>query len=449
MLAADRDSDGSRREAWAAWRIDAVGAWCAVGYACLAALSRQPGEPPLPAFFATVAWVSVPLFWLYLSLRRHDVSIPVSRLIVWAVVFRVCGLIGGPIYEDDFYRYLWDGFLYATTGTPYGTAPAEFFGNPDIPSVFQRVLDQVGYPELPTIYAPVTQVVFLLGYWIHPGSVAVLQALMIVADLGIIVLLLRMAPSRNVLLYAWCPLVVKEIAFTAHPDAIGVCLLLGSLALARQRRFFVAAIILALAVASKVLALVVAPLIMIGARKKHYFTLCVTLILIYLPFFKSGGAEFESLQIFGMQWEFNSALFGVTSSLLGRATSMTTFGLIFAGLCASYTVRYIRGGAGDVPRGDWLYGALLAMAPVINPWYLLWLLPFATVFPSAWAWTASVAVLLSYATGLHLHDFTLQPYYVPMWVRALEFGSIIGALYCDLVLRRRWRPGRGRQPAGS
>lgn len=445
MSAAELGPDSARREAWAAWRIDAVGAWCAIGYACLAALSRQPGEPPLPAFFATVAWVSVPLFWLYLSLRRHDVPVPLSRLIFWAVVFRVCGLIGGPIYEDDFYRYLWDGFLFATTGTPYGAAPAEFFGSPDIPSVFQGVLDQVGYPELPTIYAPVTQVTFLLGYWIYPGSVTVLQALMIVADLGIIVLLLRMAPSRNVLLYAWCPLIVKEIAFTAHPDAIGVCLLLGSLVLARQRRFLVAAIVLGLAVASKVLALVLAPLIMIGARKKHYLTLCVTLILIYLPFVRSGGTEFESMQVFGMEWEFNSALFGVASSLLGRATSMTTFGLIFAGLCVSYAVRYFRGGAEDVPRGDWLYGALLAMAPVINPWYVLWLLPFATVYPSAWAWTASVAVLLSYATGLNLNDFTLQPYHVPMWTRAVEFGLIVGALCCDLVLRRRGQPGRSRQ----
>lgn len=419
-----------------------------MGYAGLAVLSRQPGEPPLAAFFAIVAWVSLPLFWLYVSSRRRDLPVPVSRLILWAVVFRVCGLIGGPFYEDDFYRYLWDGFLYATTGTPYGTSPADFFGNPDVPPVFQGVLDQVGYPELPTIYAPVTQVVFLLGYWILPGSIGVLQALMIVADLGIIVLLLRMAPARNVILYAWCPLVVKEIAFTAHPDAIGVCLLIGALVLARQRRLTAAAIVLGLAIASKVLALVIAPLIMIDARKRHFLTLCITLLLVYLPFVLSGGTEFESLQVFGMHWEFNSALFGAASSLLGRVTPMTVFGLIFAGLCACYIVRYVRVGAEGVPRGDWLYGALLAMAPVINPWYLLWLLPFATVYPSAWAWTASVAVLLSYATGLNLNDFTLQPYYVPMWVRALEFGLIIGALCCDVVLRRR-QPGRRRLPSGS
>ena len=444
MPAADFGQSNSLRGVPAAWRIDAVGAWCAVGYAGLAVLARQPGEPPLAAFFATVAWVSVPLFWLYSSSRHRDLPVPVSRLILWAVVFRVCGLLGGPIYEDDFYRYLWDGFLFATTGTPYGTAPAEFFGNPDIPPVFQGVLDQVGYPELPTIYAPITQVVFLLSYWIHPGSVAVLQALMIVADLGIILLLLRMAPSRNVLLYAWCPLVVKEIAFTAHPDAIGVCLLLGSLVLARQRRSSAAAIILGLAVASKVLALVLAPLVMVGSRKRDYLMLCITLSLIYLPFVLSGGTEFESLRVFGMQWEFNSALFGVVASLLGRAASMTVFGLILAGVCLRYTVRYVRRGAADIPRGDWLYGALLAMAPVINPWYLLWLLPFATVFPSAWAWTAAVAVLLSYATGLNLNDFTLQPYYVPMWARALEFGAIVVALCCDLALRRR-QLGRSRQ----
>ena len=81
----------------------------------------------------------------------------------------------------------------------------------------QSVLHGINYPELPTIYAPVTQAIFLLGYWLQPGSVAVLQAILIGLDLAAVALLLRLAPARNVLLYAWCPLVIKEIAFTAHP----------------------------------------------------------------------------------------------------------------------------------------------------------------------------------------------------------------------------------------
>ena len=89
-----------------------------------------------------------------------------------------------------------------------------------------------------------------------------------------------------------------------------------------------------------------------------------------------------------------------------------------------------------MPRGDWLYGAFLAASPVINPWYLLWLLPFAAIVPSVWAWTASVAILLGYVTGLTLNDYDLQLYQHPSWIRPLEFGLILLALAYDLFRRR-------------
>ena len=98
--------------------MDAVGFWCALGYAALAVLARQPGEPPLPAFLLLVAWTGLPVFGLYLHFRRREEPFPLGRLIFWAVAFRVCGLAGGPFYEDDFYRYLWDGYRFATTGSP-------------------------------------------------------------------------------------------------------------------------------------------------------------------------------------------------------------------------------------------------------------------------------------------------------------------------------------------
>ena len=81
---------------------------------------------------------------------------------------------------------------------------------------------------------------------------------------------------------------------------------------------------------------------------------------------------------------------------------------------------------------------------MINPWYLLWLLPFAAIFPSAWAWTASGAVLLSYVIGIHLDDYTLQAYQQPTWIRFLEFGLILLALAVDLIRRRLTSPGGGR-----
>jgi len=124
--------------------------------------------------------------------------------------------------------------------------------------------------------------------------------------------------------------------------------------------------------------------------------------------------------------------------------------LMFAVFWIHHAVRLRRHGVPHIPRGDWIFGAFLLVSPVINPWYLLWLLPFAVIVPSVWAWTASVAVLLAYVTGLNLNDSELQTYQQPAWVRPLEFGLILAALAWDLI--RQWPPMRGDvngKPPGS
>ena len=417
--------------------VDAVGLWCTLGYAVLAVLARQSGEPDLPVFFLLVAWTGLPVFGLYLYFHRRGDPFPLGRLILWAVAFRLCGLAGGPFYEDDFYRYLWDAYRFATTGTPYGAAPEQFFVDPGVPALFQGVLDGINYPELPTIYGPTTQLVFLLGYWLQPASVTALQAILIAVDLATVALLLRLAPPVNVMLYAWCPLVVKEIAFTAHPDGAGVCLLLVGIVLARNRRWRTAAVCLGLAAGAKAFGLVLAPLVLAGARVRHWFLFGATLAALYGPFALRGGTDLASLQVFARDWEFNSALFGLLASVVPRFEAKLVLGLAFVACWGCYNFVCKRRGADEIPRGDWVYGALLAASPVINPWYLLWLLPFAAVFPSVWSWTASVAILLSYVTGLNMQDYEMHPYAQPLWARWLQFGLILAGLGYDLVRRRR------------
>ena len=426
--------------------LDAVGLWCAIGYAALALLARQPGEPDLSAFFLLVAWTGLPVFGLYGFLRRRGEPAPVGRLFFWAVVFRICGLAGGPFYEDDFYRYLWDGYRFATTGTPYGAAPETFFLDPGVPALFQGVLGGINYPELPTIYGPTSQLIFLLGYWVQPASVAVLQAILIAADLALIGLLLRLAPANGVLLYAWCPLVVKEIAFTAHPDGAGACLLVAAIVLARERHWRSAAVLLGLATGAKVFGLVLAPLVLARARIGHWILFAATVAALYAPFALQGGTDLASLEVFAREWEFNSAAFGLLATVIPRFESRVVLGLVFAGFWARYYWSYTRGGGHGIPRGDWLYGALLFLSPVVNPWYLLWLLPFAAIFPTNWAWTASLAVLLSYITFLNLQDFAMDPYAQPILVRWLEFSLILSALAYDLLRRRRDARGQEERP---
>ena len=50
-----------------------------------------------------------------------------SKIFLLAIALRVLALFAVPILEDDYFRYLWDAYRFATTGSPYGAAPAAFF----------------------------------------------------------------------------------------------------------------------------------------------------------------------------------------------------------------------------------------------------------------------------------------------------------------------------------
>ena len=431
--------------------LDVAGVIGLLGYAALAYYSRGGlGEPELVPFFALIGWVSLPWIVAFACFQRAGVpeALPMGRLLIWAVLFRICGLFGVPLFEDDYFRYLWDGFRFAETGTPYGAAPAAFFADAQIPQVFQRILDHINYPDLPTIYGPVTELLFLLAYVLEPGSLIPLQALLIGVDILLIRLLLTVARPTHVLLYAWCPLVIKEIAFTAHPDGLGVSLAIAAVVMGLRRHTVGAAICIALAVGAKVFALLLVPFVLARAGPRAWLTFVAVLALLYLPFAIRGDTDLPALALFAAGWEFNSALYGLVTQWLSPTPTKWLLGAILIAVGGSYWLAYRRDTPGQIPRGDWIYGAFLVAAPVINPWYALWLLPFAVIYPSRWAWTASAALFLSYVTAINLGSLHLDPFAQPFWVRPVEFGLILGALGIDIWRHRSDRSNPDTELAG-
>lgn len=401
----------------------------------LAYLTRDSGEPSLLAFFGLVTVTSVPVFVLYFRLSQQDIQPHLVRLILWAIVFRFAGLMGGPFYEDDFHRYLWDGFLFWNAGSPYGVAPEAFFLDQSIPVALQEALNQINHPELTTIYGPVTQTLFLFSFQISAGNVLVIQALLIAVDLLVVILLTQLTHNRNVMLYAWCPLIIKEIAFTAHPDVLGSCLLLAAIVLCQKKHAYWAAVCLGLAVGAKVFAVLIAPFMLIHCRPKCWIVFAMTVVLVYLPFLATGDAGLGSLITFAKEWEFNSALYGLLTNLLSAIPAKIVLGTLFGVVWLWLLHNHYRKSE-TVPRGDWVFGLFFLVSPVINPWYAIWLLPFAAIFPSRWAWTASVALTLAYITGLNLSNLEVQAYAQPWFVRVIEFSAIAIALSWDVWRHR-------------
>lgn len=371
---------------------------------------------------------------IFLSTRCNRVP-PLTPIVMFAVLFRIVGIITVPQFEDDYFRYLWDGFALSEFGNPYQHPPSHYFTDDHIPAPYQRVLDGINYPDIPTIYAPTFQFSFLLAHWIMPAQVMGLQLIYSAADVILILLLSKMTDRRNLMLYAWNPLVIKEVAFTAHPDVLGAMLLIAAMYFVKSRPL-ISIMSLALSVCAKPFGWVIAPFILMQHRKKRLFLFAALVLVIYVPFLATGATDLTTLGVFGKSWEYNAALYTIVSRFLPATDARLLCGVLFAALYYVYARRYYASGRTEI-RGDVLLGGLLILSPVINPWYLVWILPFAALNRDVWPWVASCAVLLSYFTGQNMDDPSLAGYEQAVWVKTVEFGMIAVAVVFDVYKPRR------------
>ncbi|MEO0975519.1 MAG: hypothetical protein AAFX85_20705, partial [Pseudomonadota bacterium] len=325
-----------------------------------------------------------------------------GQILLWCVVLRVIAVSGDPLYEDDYFRYLWDGRQTVEHGTPYASAPADAFDSED-DLLWSSVLDQINNPALPTIYGPVNQYAFALAYWIRPGDVTVLQAMFAVVDLLVILLLSRLsARSPPLVLYGFSPLVLKEFSLTAHPDVLSAFGLVLALLCWRRERLYAAAVALAVAVSAKVFALLLVPLLL-RWQWRAWGLFGVTTVVLHLPLAHLSGMG-DALSAMAGGWLFNAPLYTLLLPYVGFQWLKVTLVACLGVLCATY---FFRAHDADqtpprVPRGDVLFFAMLLASPAFNPWYYVFPLIFAVVYPTAWAWVGSLSILFAYATGLQL-----------------------------------------------
>ncbi len=404
-------------------------------YVYLALLSNQEDPVDLIAFCSLLGgtWVLLLGLLIYCFKTR---ALPKTRTILaWAIIFRLAGLAAEPVYEDDYFRFLWDGWVFAETGNPYGIPPMEYFSDPGIPKEIGYALERVNNPDAPTIYGPVLQGLFVLSYWTAPGNLFVLKLFFLFFDIALLALMARLCKGKILLFYAWCPLLIFETSFNAHPDIVGAALLTTAFYARGKNRPSWAIALCAAAASVKVFALIALPFLSTrGNRLKDAAVFLLIFGFLHLAFLAQGGAEFEGLLIFSKFWEFNSALYGLFGLFLSPEIARPTCLVIFAGSLVLLWYRWQKSGNTSPPL-DTAFGLFFLCSPVINPWYLLWLLPFATMRPHFWSVAALIAVSLSYITGINLGDASLGNFNHPLWLRPFEFGIVALGLGMDAIMR--------------
>jgi hypothetical protein len=347
--------------------------------------SRAPLGSPL--FFGVTAVLM--LAYGALLARVWAAPPPDRRALALALLFAVAfrlPLALAPVGSDsDMERYRWDGRVQALGYNPYAVRPADAAmagthtaQSIDMPSRHDR-----------TPYPPAAQLFFRLVVSLHDSLLGMKLAL-VAADLATIVILRRwlLLSGRSewlTLAYAWNPLVILEVAHSGHVDALGTMWLVMSAYFLTARRAMLGTLAFVLAVSTKLLPIVLAPLLIGRIRARDAVAGGLLLGALYLHFLDPASPALGAVPNVVDYVRFNGPVFRAVAAVSsGRVAAAVA---LLAGLGAAVVARR-RLPVSDPAGWAWPMATALAAAPVVYPWYLLFLTPFL--------WTRATLPLLTW-----------------------------------------------------
>ncbi len=400
----------------------------------------------LTGFYYILGFLIVSLSYLCLCfLRVSKKTENISFLSGIALRFLLIFFL--PIFEDDWARYLWDGFQTFAYGSPYGLKPEAFFQ--DSNPVHAEILSRINHPDWPTIYGPVLEIYFFLIHIIFPWKLASLKFFLFLPDLLLFVLIRKEYGRKSGMAYWWNPVLLKEVFLNAHPDILGISILFLAFVLVRKKSFRTGFFFWGTSLAAKGFGILLLPFLFFESiRKKIGFRTSLESIGFAILGF---GFPYSVFLLFSLEtdlgvaakfagdFEFFPLGYSILKYAFGEFSRIVWIGfsagiaIVFFGKRSSYHLRLEE--RISIPLFLFFF-----FSPVLNAWYLLWILPFLFPFRrSFWpGWCILFASQISYLNYANLGEwnFVLEKGYYshPVWVVELAVFAILSSIF--LWIRR-------------
>lgn len=388
------------------WMVMVPGSWTALHNALLPLRTTDAGVITCAVLLVVGALLML-RSWLRLSQRitswDDPAALPTMRkaMLLWGTPLLACF----PIFSRDVFSYLAQGGLLAAGQNPYEAGVSE------LPGWFTVGADDL-WAESPSPYGPL----FLLvaqGIWQLTGGVPEVSVLLfrLLAVFGVVLMLLVIPmlarafgsqPAWALWLCLLNPVSLIVFLPAAHNDALMMGLVLAGIWYALRRRRLVAVLLLIAAVAVKPIAMVVLPFAVL-------LTLEHTGSYLHRIREWAFAGTFAAVLLFGGGWLIGIGVGWFTTALGAGAAVLQGAPVGLLGLGIGWAAELL-GGADHQQVAGWVYAAarlasaavltLLLLKPrlgnpvlwaaygltavvlassVIQPWYVLWLLPLYAV----------------------------------------------------------------------
>ncbi len=417
----------------------------------------------LPVVPRESAWLLTGTFTIaftaFVLLHHFGKQLPFQSLWWLAVAARLATFVAPPQLSDDYFRFVWDGRLVATGHSPYAHTPEEQAALPSSPDPSGTLLARMNSPAYYSVYPPVPQYVWGFCASLANGNpaleCALIRLMVLLAELTTLFMLRHLLkrlqlPPHAWMLYALNPLIIAELCGNLHPEAFMVCFLVAAACLYLEGKTGFAGVAFGLAVMSKLLPLMLLPVIWkyLGHRRFFSFVasaLSTSLLCLPLADLTTAANVFDSLSLYVVNFEFNAAFYALFKPLARLLSDKDPVRWLAPLLSAS----------GALLMVWWVIRSPKSASPVhlmLTCW-LIYLLTSTTIHP----WYLAVPVLLSVGctnrlalvwSGLVVLSYAHYAATGLPWQLA-EYGSL--AVYAAVMVYRRSRrdgpPGVSTLPA--
>ncbi len=360
-------------------------------------------------------------------------------IMAFAVFFRLLLVFQEPVVlSSDMYRFIWDARVQHNGYNPYRYPP----GDEALKSLRDdRIYPHINRKSARTLYPAGAQLFFRAVYALVGDSVTGFKGAMVVCDISALAVMAALLKangrdSNRLLIYAWNPLVVFEIAYSGHLEGITVLLMVGAFYLYARRKRLGGVLLLALSSAIKLYPALLLPALLNRAdRIKGPAVFVAALGLLYLPFVGVGEKVMGFLPIY-LENPYESFNLGLKSLIMHFFPGVNYYvlSLLFIAGLLSIAIMVLFKDKGDdhgLYLGYVMTGWLMILMPAaLHPWYVILIIPFLAFYPNA-AWLIfSCTVSLSYVKYISPQGI------MPTWVLLCEYLPLLVLLACRSVYLR-------------
>ena len=388
------------------------------------------------------------LFGGYYFIVKNQ-GIKESWLSYLALLFRLLFIFAIPNLSQDFYRFIWDGRLILEGLNPYLYTPNELVDTslglfPQMNTLCEGMgaLSAKHYSN----YPPIHQLPFIIAALISKhsvlGSVVVLRLILISADLGILVfgkkLLKKLnKPTRTMYWFILNPLVIIELTGNLHFEGLMLCFFIMSVYFIHSKKWHMAAVIMALSIAVKLVPILSLPLFMnkLGRRKSvlFYSITAAFFAMLFIPFFSFQFLENFSTTIglWFLNFEFNASVYYFLKGTLAYVNgvslinSMGVIVVCVVTLQTSYLLLIRKKETSEIILTIlWILSGYYFISTTVHPWYIISLLLLSVFTNYKFVLVWSYTLILSY---LAYNEFSVK-----------ESSSVLILEYTPVILMLAW-----------